>query len=339
MSSSNVEELLASIDDILGETPTTEGQNDTKNTRADKAQDGIKSTPAQSPTQVPDNTLPTPEPAAVPASSRVRIIKGTAGSLPPPGQTIQLSEEDRPTRADNPPQRPAASAPVESHDDTKGDDALDDIPEEEDEEDAPAPLRLRPPRSRRETIPQDDLDNAPRNASNGERGALAALAPRRLQQPFWRWLAYNGTAAAAGSAIGLTSYLSLMPPAAEWSAGAVLGTASAIALGYIMWWLVTTTVIARFTPLLGQIAAILIAAEVGRRSGEIAVTAIAPYAAQYAGLTYQETALLVVAAGLCGPTGFLVWRLRYHNAIIRWLARIPLVSSVLACALYAPGIV
>ncbi|WP_062214640.1 hypothetical protein [Streptomyces sp. NBRC 109706] len=330
MSTNSVDDVLANIDAVLDGTsaaaPGSE-DNDTKD-YADRAEDGIKRSSGQSRALVPDNTLPPPEVPEISPEPRVRPMRvTTAGSLPPPGQTIDLGKEHRPTQ------------PKSGGDGAK-DDGLEDDPEDEGGDDEPA--RLRPPRSPRETPPEDEPDNppAPRSApaQDGERGALAALVPKRLQQPFWRWLAYNGSAAAAGSYIGLTSYLSLLPPAAEWAAGGVFGAAGAIACGYGTWWLVTTPIISRYLHILGQIAAILIAAEVGRQSGELAVTAIAPYAAQYAGLTYQQTALLVVAAGICGPTGGLVWRLRHQGPLTRWLARIPFVSSVLACALYGPGI-
>lgn len=156
---------------------------------------------------------------------------------------------------------------------------------------------------------------------------------------FWRVIIFNGSAAAVGTAIGLNSYLSQFLPAAVTAAGGLLGAGMALAGAFAAWKAAGSELLAPFVPFgaLGRLCAVFVSAEVGRRLGQ----AILPYTAatidRYVGLNQTDTSLLIVALTMCGASGWLVWRTRHGSLPKRWLARIPLATSFLVCALYSNG--
>ncbi|MFD4525511.1 hypothetical protein ACFWP7_16620 [Streptomyces sp. NPDC058470] len=156
---------------------------------------------------------------------------------------------------------------------------------------------------------------------------------------FWRVITFNGTAAAVGSAIGLNAYLSQFPPAAVAAAGGLLGAGMALGCGFTAWKAAGSEMLAPFVPFgaLGRLAAVFVAAEVGRRLGQELLPYTSDIVARHVGLNQSDTSLLVVGLTMCGASGWLVWRTRYGGLLKRWLARIPLATSLLVCALYSTG--
>ncbi|MCX4826527.1 hypothetical protein OG883_43605 [Streptomyces sp. NBC_01142] len=156
---------------------------------------------------------------------------------------------------------------------------------------------------------------------------------------FWRVITFNGTAAAVGSAIGLNAYLSQFPPAAVTAAGGLLGAGMALGGGFTAWKVAGSEMLAPFVPFgaLGRLGAVFVSAEVGRRLGQALLPYTSDTIARYVGLSQADTSLLVVGLTMCGASGWLVWRTRHGGLLKRWLARIPLATSLLVCALYSNG--
>ncbi|MFJ4700583.1 hypothetical protein ACIP5N_21610 [Streptomyces sp. NPDC088768] len=156
---------------------------------------------------------------------------------------------------------------------------------------------------------------------------------------FWRVITFNGTAAMVGSAIGLNAYLSQFPPAAVTAAGGLLGAGMALGGAFTAWKAAGSELLSPFVPFgaLGRIGAVFVAAEIGRRLGQELLPYTSDAVARYIGLSQSDTSLLVVGLTVCGISGWLVWRTRRGGLIKRWLARIPLATSLLVCALYSNG--
>ncbi|MET9779336.1 hypothetical protein ABZ023_34705 [Streptomyces sp. NPDC006367] len=156
---------------------------------------------------------------------------------------------------------------------------------------------------------------------------------------FWRVVTFNGSAAMVGSAIGLNAYLSQFPPAAVTAAGGLLGAGMALGGAFAAWKATGSEMLSPFVPFgaLGRIGAVFVAAELGRRLGQELLPYTSDAVARYVGLSQADTSLLVVGLTMCGASGWLVWRTRYGGLLKRWLARIPLATSLLVCALYSNG--
>ncbi|MFF8994028.1 hypothetical protein ACF09H_29690 [Streptomyces sp. NPDC014983] len=165
--------------------------------------------------------------------------------------------------------------------------------------------------------------------------------PARGWRPsrFWRVVTFNGTAALVGSAVGLNAYLSQFPPAAVTAAGGLLGAGMALGGAFAAWKAAGSEMLSPFVPFgaLGRIGAVFVAAEVGRRLGQELLPYASDAVARYVGLSQADTSLLVVGFTMCGASGWLVWRTRHGGLLKRWLARIPLATSLLVCALYSNG--
>lgn len=156
---------------------------------------------------------------------------------------------------------------------------------------------------------------------------------------FWRVITFNGTAAMVGSAIGLNAYLSQFPPAAVTAAGGLLGAGMALGGAFAAWKVAGSELLSPFVPFgaLGRIGAVFVAAELGRRLGQELLPYTSDAVARHVGLSQSDTSLLVVGLTMCGTSGWLVWRTRRGGLLKRWLARIPLATSLLVCALYSNG--
>ncbi|MFB6984418.1 hypothetical protein [Streptomyces sp. NPDC056304] len=163
--------------------------------------------------------------------------------------------------------------------------------------------------------------------------------PRWRPSRFWRVVTFNGSAAAGGAALGLNAYLSQFPPAAVTAAGGLLGAGMAFAGGFTAWKVAGSELLAPFVPFgtLGRLGTVLVSAEVGRRLGQAALPHASGTIARYVGLSQTDTSLIVVGLCMCGASGWLVWRTRHGCLLKRWLARIPLATSLLVCALYSNG--
>ncbi|MBC9731230.1 hypothetical protein [Streptomyces sp. TRM68367] len=178
---------------------------------------------------------------------------------------------------------------------------------------------------------------APAPAAPPATGARRLLPRRIRDSKAWMFLLFNGSAAAAGSAIGLKMYLSQFPQQALIAAGGLLALVGALGAGLAAWKVVTVKGVAEIIPygLLGQAGLVFLAAEIGRRTGKLLLPTVAAQIHAHTGLDALQVALLIVGAALCGSTGFLVWKTRAKSLPVRWFSRIPLATAVLACALYA----
>lgn len=167
--------------------------------------------------------------------------------------------------------------------------------------------------------------------------------PTRRWRPsrFWRVIAFNGSAAAVGSVVGLNAYLSQFPPAAVTAAGGLLGAGMALGGAFTAWKVAGSEMLAPFVPFgaVGRLGAVFGTAEVGRRLGQAVLPYTSDAVTRYVGLNLTDTSLLVVGLTMCGASGWLVWRTRHGALPKRWLARIPLATSLLVCALYSNGAV
>ncbi|WP_159047714.1 hypothetical protein [Streptomyces sp. WM6378] len=164
-------------------------------------------------------------------------------------------------------------------------------------------------------------------------------ATRWRPSRFWRVITFNGTAAAAGSVLGLNAYLSQFPPAAMTAAGGLLGAGMALAGAFAAWKAAGSELLAPFVPfgVWGRLGVVFIAAEVGRRLGQTLLPYTSDTMARSVGLNQTDVSLLVVGLTMCGASGWLVWRTRHGGLLKRWLSRIPLATSLLVCALYYNG--
>lgn len=162
-------------------------------------------------------------------------------------------------------------------------------------------------------------------------------ATRWRPSRFWRVVTFNGSAAAVGTALGLNAYLSQFPPAAVTAAGGLLGAGMALAGGFTAWKVAGSELLAPFVPFgaLGRLGAVFVSAEVGRRLGHELLPYTSDTLTRYIGLNQTDTSLLIVGLTMCGASGWLAWRTRHGGLLKRWLARIPLATSLLVCALYS----
>ncbi|MDQ8707533.1 hypothetical protein RCO28_34445 [Streptomyces sp. LHD-70] len=161
----------------------------------------------------------------------------------------------------------------------------------------------------------------------------------RLNSRAWRIFFFNGSAAALGIGLGLGTYLGEFPEHAVQAAPGLLGTAGALGCGYAGWKAARSKTLADVLPAsclggLIRLGLVFGLAELGRRGGVNALPAISAYIAQYSPLTAHDIALLTVGAAMCGGTGYLAWRYRHTPLHKRWLARIPLATSVLTLTLH-----
>ncbi|MFK0142593.1 hypothetical protein [Streptomyces murinus] len=183
--------------------------------------------------------------------------------------------------------------------------------------------------------PQDVEDPRPQPTPQTRTQPAKGWSPSR----FWRVVTFNGTAALVGSAVGLSAYLSQFPPAAVTAAGGLLGAGIAFGGAFAAWKAAGSEMLSPFVPFgaWGRIGAVFVAAEVGRRLGQELLPYTSDAVARYVGLSQADTSLLVVGFTMCGASGWLVWRTRGGGLVKRWLARIPLATSLLVCALYSNG--
>ncbi|MEV6676325.1 hypothetical protein AB0N09_05570 [Streptomyces erythrochromogenes] len=175
-------------------------------------------------------------------------------------------------------------------------------------------------------------------------GAKPRLAPgqappplplgERLRQPFPRFLAFYGSAAAVGVWTGAAAYLSQIPATAYESAGPLLASVAAPAVGYGVFRVTKT-----FT-ILWRAIAVFGSAELGRRIAPELLPWATQWAASHTPLSYDQVQLLAVGIPMWAATGYIAWAThrRSKSRAARWVACIPITSAVLASALYADGI-
>ncbi|MGW0795936.1 hypothetical protein [Streptomyces sp. NPDC002692] len=151
---------------------------------------------------------------------------------------------------------------------------------------------------------------------------------------------FTASAAGVGWAFGLVQLLGVYLPVAEQTATGMVGLLLALAGGWGGWKLFGRPEIARIFPLpvLARLLATVGTAELCRRMAPAPVAWLNDHG-QAAGLGASAVSLLLTAGGMCGGLWWLIdRRVRHHPLLVRWLARIPLASAVLATGLYTPGI-
>ncbi|MEU5834516.1 hypothetical protein ABZ820_12700 [Streptomyces diacarni] len=153
-----------------------------------------------------------------------------------------------------------------------------------------------------------------------------------------RVIAFNSVAAGVGYGLGLVPTLGAYLPAAEQASTGMLGAVLAGAGAYGAWKLTGHAAVQVVLPHpLLRLGAVLVAAELGRRAGPLAVDWLAEHGAAW-GLGPAPVSLLLTAGAMCGGLYWLIdRRARAWHWMARLVVRIPLASALLATALYAPG--
>lgn len=186
--------------------------------------------------------------------------------------------------------------------------------------------------TRRPPAPPNPPDAKPRLAP-GQAPPPLPLG-KRLRQPFPRFLAFYGSAAAVGVWTGATTYLSQFPATAYESAGPLLASVAAPAIGYGVFRITKT-----FT-FLWRAIAVFGSAELGRRIAPELLPWATHWAAAHTPLSYDQVQLLAVGIPMWAATGYIAWATHRHSKsrTARWASCIPITSAILASALYADGI-
>lgn len=282
------------------------------------------------PTQPPTVGVPQPQPEpeqAAPASDDQPAEKPTtkrrapwASRLPDwrKRETVDLTKPD--DEDDEP-------ADEEDAADDESDSGPDTPPDTADTPDKTEPK----PRTRR-------VPKTPRPARTpGHR--LSGHVQTRVRNPRLRAIAFNATAATVGYATGLVPLLGHYLPAGEAATVGMTGGVLAVLGGYTAWRLAGLQAFAQVLPYPAVCRVLLTAcgAEFGRRLAPLPVAWLAVHGAPY-GLGPNALSLLVTCTAMCGGLWWLLDRpVRGWHPAVRWAARVPLASALLATFLYAPG--
>ncbi|MGW2951563.1 hypothetical protein [Streptomyces eurythermus] len=153
-------------------------------------------------------------------------------------------------------------------------------------------------------------------------------------------LAFNGTAAGLGWALGLVDIISAYLPVAEQAAVGTFGFVLAAGGGWGAWKLSgadAVRAVFREKTILVRPMVTVGAAEIGRRLGPVPVEYLNAYGREW-GLAPSSASLLITAAGIGGGLWwFIDRRIRHWPWACRWLFRVPLASALLACLPYSSG--
>ncbi|MER7968077.1 hypothetical protein ABTX35_03520 [Streptomyces sp. NPDC096080] len=170
-------------------------------------------------------------------------------------------------------------------------------------------------------------------------GKAPASSKSSVSTNYMRPILFTGTAAAVGYSIGAVDVLGECLYTADHGAVGIAGAILALGCGYGAWRLSGTHVVASILPggLVGRAVVTAMGASYAPGIAHELVGFLGQYG-HYAGLDPSGVALLVASTGMCGG---LYWaidrRFRNQGWFLRWLARIPLASALLAVVLYAPG--
>jgi hypothetical protein len=221
--------------------------------------------------------------------------------------------KERTTEGEQP--QPAEQLVEEEYDD--GELAEDD---ETDDEEAPVALARR------------------RRWRSAREWAVAARSGQWSLTP--RIICYNGTAAAAGYLLGIAPALASPLRVAQSNPAGMIGAVVTVTGGVAAWLATGSQHVAPLLPVppLSRLLLTLGAAELARRWAPFPVAWLAQNGTPW-GLGLEPAAFLITAAGMCAGLWWLtVPRTRRWWWPIRWAARIPFASALLAAAaLYGPG--
>ncbi|MFJ8606338.1 hypothetical protein ACIRH0_03990 [Streptomyces sp. NPDC093675] len=192
--------------------------------------------------------------------------------------------------------------------------------------------------------PEAEPSRAPEKRKPGRKGTRAPLARRpnsrvAVSTSHLRAIAFTGSAAAFGYSTGLVGALGGFLPAADHGATGTVGAVLAFAAAFGAWRVLGYPGVAVVLPY-PLVSRILVTALVASSASSVAPDVVA-WLNRYghlAGLDGASVSLLAAAASLCGGLYWIVdRRFRHVWWPVRWLARVPLASALLAVALYAPG--
>ncbi|MFC8676712.1 hypothetical protein ACFUEN_29005 [Streptomyces griseorubiginosus] len=178
-------------------------------------------------------------------------------------------------------------------------------------------------------------------ARPGRRAPVSKRPQRRRQVSIShvRPILFTLSAGAFGYSIGLTDALGSFLPAVDHGAFGTIGTVLALGAAYGTWCVLRMPGVAGILPggIAGRCAACMVVATAAPGFAPDVMALLNQYGA-YVGLDASAVALLAASTALCGGLYWLVDR-RFKGFWwpVRWLARIPLASAVLAVALYSPG--
>jgi hypothetical protein len=196
---------------------------------------------------------------------------------------------------------------------------------------------------------------APAPAAPGKQNDQEPAAPtgKRAQGRKWssspavshlKPIAFSASAGLFGYGFGLVTLLGRAFPAADQHAAPTLGSLLSLG-GCVAAWQLTAGLTVRQTlelvlPVPAFVSRAVVCAAVAAAAPGVAPGAVdflGRYGG-YVGLNDSAVAVLATSGVLCGGLYWLVdRRFRYAWAPVRWLARVPLASALLASALYAPG--
>jgi hypothetical protein len=255
-----------------------------------------------------------PAPDWPPASAR-RISSTAAGSLPPPGRTITLTadrDED---------DEPDPKTPTD-----------DDVQDEEDDVDATAPAA--PP------VPAGPVAKVPPGAKPVRTWSRPwAKAKTGKDDPAPRIALFNLTAAAVGYGLNLAGVVDAYLVGAEQAARGVFEFVLAIGAAVGTWWVTGRPAVREvlscvpYWPLI-RLGACLGLAELGRRNAPLPVAWLNENGQEW-GLGPDAVSLLITSGGIA----FALWwfidrKLRRFHWTVRWVARVPLATTVVASLRY-----
>ncbi|MFI1535537.1 hypothetical protein [Streptomyces anandii] len=202
-----------------------------------------------------------------------------------------------------------------------------------------------PPPASEEDEPEGTTEPAPPAkkpaARRGPRLPVATTPKSRakVSSSHLRAIAFTGSAALFGYSVGLVRLLGAFLPAADHGATGTVGALLALAAAIGTWRVLGVPGVAVIlpSPMISRIIACVIVAVSARSIAPDTVAWLNRYG-RLAGLDASAVALLVTSAGMCCGLYWAIDR-RFRTVWwpVRWLARIPLASAVLAVALYAPG--
>ncbi|MCX5239790.1 hypothetical protein OG824_31775 [Streptomyces prunicolor] len=152
-------------------------------------------------------------------------------------------------------------------------------------------------------------------------------------------LLFTVSAGAFGYGIGLVGAIGAFLPAADHQATDAIGLTLACASGYGTWRALGVQGVVRYLPggVVGRLVASVFAVFVAPGLAPDGVQILDEYGARI-GLDASGIALVSASVAICGG---LYWaidrRFMASPALVRWLARVPLASALVAVALYGPG--
>ncbi|MFI5880851.1 hypothetical protein [Streptomyces sp. NPDC051554] len=196
--------------------------------------------------------------------------------------------------------------------------------------------------------PSDDEPAAPsktrrpggwKKTPSGKAPTPQATPGHARDRSYVKPLLFTASAGAFGYGIGLVDAIGAFLPAADHQATDAIGLVLACAGGYATWRALGVQGVVRYLPggIVGRVVASVFAVFVAPGLAPDGVQILDQYGA-HIGLDASGIALVSASAAICGGLYWLIdRRFKASPALVRWLARVPLASAVVAVALYGPG--